>query len=106
MAKQKGAFALLAALLLLRATPSTAANADMVPEFARTCVASKSIKSLKVVLAKNGWKPFASLAASHLELEIKAVTPMLNAQGLSSDYTIYGRDAKGKHLELALSETK
>ncbi len=106
--KQKGALALVAVLLLLllRATPSIAANADMVPEFARTCVASKSVESLKGVLAKNGWKPFTSLAASHLELEIKAVTPMLEAQGLSSDYVIYGRDAKGKYLELALSETK
>ena len=104
--KQQGALALVAVALLLRAVPSFAANADMVPEFARTCVASKSIKSLKGVLAKDGWKPFASLAESHLELEIKAVTPMLEAQGLSSDYVIYGRDAKGKHLELALSETK
>ncbi len=104
--KQKKALALVAAALLLRAVPSSAANADMVREFGRTCVASKSIKSLKGALAKDGWKPFASLAKSHLELEIKAVTPMLEAQGLSSDYVIYGRDVKGKHLELALSETK
>jgi hypothetical protein len=106
------ALALAAAILLLCAGPSaaanadTAANADMVPEFSHTCVASKSIKALKDALAKNGWKAFPSLAASHLEREIKAVTPMLDAQGLSSDYVIYGRDARGKHLELALSETR
>jgi len=105
--RKKGrALALATAMLLLRAGPSAAANADMVPEFSRTCVASKSIKDLKAALAKDGWKAFASLAASHLEREISAVTPMLDAQGLSSDYVIYGRDTGGKHLELALSETK
>jgi len=104
--KWQSALALAAVILLLRGGPSAAASADMVPEFGRTCVASKSVSDLKKALAKGGWKVFASLAESHLEREISTVTPMLESQGLSSDYTIYGRDARGKHLELALSETR
>lgn len=87
--------------------PSTvASNGDMVSEFSRTCAGSKSLKGLKDALAKGGWKLFASLAETHLEREIAAVTPMLEAQGLASDYVVYGRDAGGLHLELALSVTK
>jgi hypothetical protein len=104
--KRNSALALAIAIFLLRAGPSAGANADMVPEFGHTCIASKSIKDLKDALAKDGWKVFPSLAESHLEREISTVTPMLEAQGLSSDYIIYGRDARGKHLELALSETR
>lgn len=98
--------ALAAAILLLQVTPSVAANANMVAEFGRTCIASKSIKDLKNALSRGSWKVFPSLAQTHLQREINAVTPMLDAQGLSSDYAIYGRDAGGKHFELALSETK
>jgi hypothetical protein len=78
----------------------------MVSNFRRTCVAAKSLKDLKATLSTNGWKAYASLAKSRLEREIDAVTPMLAAQGLSSNYTIYGRDVGGQHFELALSETK
>ena len=98
--------ALAAAILLLQITPSVAANANMVAEFGRTCVASKSSTDLKNALARDSWKLFSSLAQTHLQREIKGVTPMLDAQGLSSDYVIYGRDVGGKHFELALSETK
>jgi len=82
------------------------ADANMVSEFNRTCVASKSMNGLKDALSIGGWKAFASLAESHLEREIAAVTPMLEAQGLASDYVIYWRDSAGRRLELALSETK
>src|SRR5215469_14498408 len=94
------------AALLLHGAPAVAAEADMVLEFGQTCVASKSLKDLKAALAATGWKVFASLAQSHLEREISAVTPMLEAQGLSSNYTIYSWDISGQHLELALSEAK
>jgi hypothetical protein len=78
----------------------------MVSEFGSTCVASTSFEGLKGALAKNGWKAFPSVAQSHLEREIAAVTPVLEAQGLASDYVIYGHDAGGRHLELALSVTR
>ena len=104
--KRNSGLALATAILLWHACFSSAANADMVQEFGNTCIASKSVKDLKIALAKGGWKIFVSLSQSHLEREIDAVTPMLDAQGLSSDYIIYGRDAGGQHLELALSETK
>ena len=105
--KRNSGLALATAILLLHACPSSAANAEMVvQEFGNTCIASKSVKDLKTALAKGGWNIFASLSQSHLEREIDAVTPMLDAQGLSSDYIIYGRDEGGQHLELALSETK
>jgi hypothetical protein len=99
-------FALAIAILFLGAGHSIAANVDMVREFGRICVAPKSLKELKAALVKDEWKAFASLAQTHLEREIKAVTPMLEAQGLSSDYTIYGWDVGRQHLELAVSETK
>jgi len=98
--------ALVIAILFLGAGRSIAANADMVREFSHICVAPKSLKELKAALAKDGWTAFASLAKSHLEREIEAVTPMLDAQGLSSDYTIYGWDVGRQYLELAVSETK
>lgn len=98
--------ALTIVILLFGANRSVAANADMIREFRHVCVASRSLKELKAALAKDGWKAFASLAQTHLEREIKAVTPILKAQGLSSYYTIYGWDAGRRHLELAVSETK
>jgi hypothetical protein len=94
------------ATLLAFASQSVAATPDMVSEFGRTCAASRSSNDLKAALAKDGWNAFASVADSHLEREIASVTPMLEAQGLASDYVIYGRDAEGHHLELALSKTK
>jgi hypothetical protein len=98
------AFAL--AISVIQIAPAYAASASMVAEFHQTCVVSRSATDLKAALAKNGWKAFTSLAQSHLEREIELVTPMLDAQGLSSNYTIYGRDIGGKHFELAFSETK
>ncbi len=78
----------------------------MVSEFSRTCVASRSLSGLTNVLTKGGWKAFPSPAESRVANEIVAVTPMLEAQGLSSDYTIYWRKVGDRYLELAVSETK
>lgn len=106
--KRTGALAaaITTTVLLLYSAPSDAANADMVSEFSKTCVAAKSQEDLKSALGIAGWKAFATLSQSHLEREIAAVTPMLEAQGLASDYTIYGWDGGSRHLELALSVTK
>jgi hypothetical protein len=106
MSDQNKLAAFAIAILLIHSGSSWAAEVKMVSNFHQTCVAARSLKDLKAILAKDGWKAFASLAESHLEREINLVTPMLEAQGLSSDYTIYGHDAGGRHFELALSETK
>ena len=104
--KWTGELAFTIAALLSYMTPCVAANLDMPSAFGQTCVASASSGDLKALLKKEGWNAFATLAQSHLEREIATVTPMLEAQGLASDYTIYHRDAGGRHLELAYSETK
>src|SRR3954447_23862220 len=93
------------AILFVPATPALAANPDMTAEFGQTCVASKSIKHLKAALTTRGWRLLPTLSQSHLEREIAAVAPVLEAQGLSSNYTVYRLDTVTQHLELAVSET-
>jgi len=92
------------AFTLLPSNLALADSAGMASEFAQTCVASRSIKELRAALTKRGWK-LLPLAQSHLEREIAAVTPMLRAQGLESDFTVYGLDVGPQHLELAVSQT-
>ena len=93
-------------LALLLAAPAAAADPTMVSEFAKTCVASRTKAALIDALSVHGWKAYATVAQSHLAREISLVSPMLQAQGLASDYTIYSFDRDGRHLELALSETR
>jgi hypothetical protein len=93
-------------LAFLLASPLGEPNPTMVSEFGKACVASRTKAALTSALSTDGWKAYATIAESHLEHEIAAVTPMLEAQGLASDYTIYSLDGRGRHLELALSETK
>ena len=94
------------ALAFLLASSSAPANPVMISEFAKTCAVSRSKQTLVSALVANGWKAFPTLAQSHLEHELTMVAPMLAAQGLTSDYTVYGLDAGGKHFELAVSETR
>jgi hypothetical protein len=93
-------------LAFLLASPLGALDPTIVSEFGKTCVASRTKAALTSALSTEGWKAYATMAQSHLEHEIAAVSPMLEAQGLASDYTIYSFDGGGRHLELALSETK
>jgi len=81
-------------------------SSDLATQFGRTCAAAKSKAGLVAALGKEGWKPYATVAESHVAREIAAVTPMLEAQGLASDYTIYWLEGAGAHLEVAISETK
>jgi len=94
------------ALAFLLALSSAPANPVMISEFAKTCAASRSKQALISALAADGWKAIPALAQSHLEHELTMVAPMLEAQGLASDYTVYGLDTGGMHFELAVSETK
>ena len=94
------------ALALLLASSTAAANPVMIAEFAKTCAVARSMQMLISALAADGWKAFPSLAQSHLEQELTMVAPMLEAQGLASDYTVYSLDTGGRHFELAASETK
>lgn len=93
-------------LAILLASPLVRANPTIVSEFAKTCAVSRTKAALTSALSADGWKAFAKVAKSHLGREIALVSPMLEAQGLASDYTIFGFDDGGRHLELALSETK
>lgn len=93
------------ASLLASATQAIAVKQDMTSEFGQTCVASKSIEELRAALRARGWKLLPSLAQSHLAREIAAVGPMLEAQGLTSNYTVYSFDDGTEQFELAVSET-
>lgn len=93
-------------LVLLLASSIGAANPIIVSEFERTCVASRTRAALESALSIEGWKVYPKVAESHLAREIELVSPMLEAQGLASDYIIYSFDSESSHFELALSETR
>jgi hypothetical protein len=78
---------------------------DLLTEFSRTCVPSLSLAALSKSLAAEGWKSVPN-SDGRIAGVIAAVGPMLDAQGLSSDYTTYALDREGRHFELAVSETK
>lgn len=91
-------------LAFLLAAP--VAQADMVSEFQNTCFLATSKRALAMALTDRGWKAFATLSESRLEREIAAVSPMLEAQGHASDFTIFHREVGGRRFELTLSETR
>lgn len=92
-------------ILLSLLAASAPATASFLTEFGRTCVAARSLTDLNELLAKDGWKAIANKNGKIAGV-IAAVEPMLDAQGLSSDYHTYALDSGATHFELAVSETK
>lgn len=93
------------AVLLAPAAPAIAASQAITAEFGQICVRSKSSRDLKAGRTTRGWRLLPTLTQSNLERVIATVTPMLEAQGLTSNYTVYSLDSASRHLELAISET-
>ena len=98
---------MLAAIALLAAATSLPPSGDdQLSAFKQTCAVATSYTGLISTLTSDGWTAYPSPEKSHLAKELAAVEPMLDAQGLSSDYTVYAHDANGRHLELAVSKTR
>jgi hypothetical protein len=92
-------------LSLLAAFAAVNPAPDLLTEFSQTCVPSHSLAELNQSLAKDGWKAIPN-AQGKIAGVIAAVEPMLDAQGLSSNYVIYSLNSGDKNFELAVSETK
>jgi hypothetical protein len=90
--------------LLAASTPASPAP-NFLAEFDRTCVTARSLADLKQSLAKDGWKAIPN-SKGEIGGVIAAVEPILDAQGLSSEYQTYAMDSGDRHFELAVSETK